>query len=161
MSIEIRALVAGDVNAVVEFSLRAWEPVFSSFEQVLGAEIYRRIYPDWLASQARDVAKVCAEQADGTWVAVVDGAPAGFVAVVFHDDQPRSVEIEMLAVDPVHQRRGIADSLITFALDRMRAADVRLAEVSTGGDPRHASARRAYERAGFTALPLVRYYQAL
>jgi len=36
---------------------------------------------------------------------------------------------------------------------------MNLAVAGTGGDP--GPARRAYEKAGFTALPLVRYYQTL
>jgi GNAT superfamily N-acetyltransferase len=62
---------------------------------------------------------------------------------------------------PAHQRQGIAASLIAFAVARMRGAGVRLPAIGTGGDPGHAPARRAYEQAGFTALPLVRYYKAL
>ncbi|HEX8627891.1 MAG TPA: GNAT family N-acetyltransferase [Catenuloplanes sp.] len=164
MPVEIRALTPADVDPVVEFSLRAWAPVFQSFETVLGRRIYAHIYPDWLASQARAVAGVCRDEAISVWVAVQDGRPVGFVAVVFHDEahsEPDSGEIEMLAVDPEFQRRGIADALISFAVDRMRAAGVRLAVIGTGGDPGHAPARRAYERAGFTPLPLVRYYRAL
>ena len=38
---------------------------------------------------------------------------------------------------------------------------MRLAVVGTGGDPGHAPARRCYEKAGYTGLPLVRSYQAL
>jgi hypothetical protein len=33
--------------------------------------------------------------------------------------------------------------------------------IGTGGDPGHAPARRTYEAAGFTPLPLVRYYRLL
>jgi hypothetical protein len=54
-----------------------------------------------------------------------------------------------------------ADALIAFALDRLRADGVRLAVVGTDGDPGHLPARRAYEKAGFTSLPLVRYYMEL
>jgi GNAT superfamily N-acetyltransferase len=160
MTIEIRALTEADTDAVVRLSLRAWAPVFVSFEKVLGTEIYRRIYPDWLTSQAEDVARVCREHAATTWVAVTDDRPTGFVAVVLNHEA-RTGEIEMVAVDPAHQRQGIADALITFAVDRMRAAGAVLAEIGTGGDPGHEPARRAYEKAGFTPLPLVRYYQAL
>jgi GNAT superfamily N-acetyltransferase len=161
MSIEIRPFTEADTETVVSLSLRAWAPVFASFENVLGTEIYRRIYPDWLDSQARDVAKVCREHASTTWVAAgADAVAVGFVAVVLHHEA-RSGEIEMLAVDPAHQRQGVADALITFAVDRIRAAGMALVEIGTGGDPGHAPARRAYEKAGFTALPLVRYYKAL
>ena len=36
---------------------------------------------------------------------------------------------------------------------------MKLATVDTGGDGIHAPARRSYEKAGYTALPLVRYYK--
>ena len=41
------------------------------------------------------------------------------------------------------------------------ADGMKLAGVSTGGDPGHAPARRAYEKAGYTAFPNVWYYQPL
>ncbi|MBU2666731.1 GNAT family N-acetyltransferase [Actinoplanes bogorensis] len=164
MSIEVRALAESDVAAVVEFSLRAWAPVFASFEEVLGRRVFERVYPDWSRIQADAVAQTCRELTETTWVAVENGQPVGFVAVAHHRDgasEPNSAEIEMIAVDPAAQRRGIARVLIEFALEHMRAAGFALASVSTGGDPGHAPARAAYEQAGFTAFPLVRYYQAL
>jgi ribosomal protein S18 acetylase RimI-like enzyme len=70
-------------------------------------------------------------------------------------------EVQLLAVHPAHQNRGLGTQLNTFALDRMAESGMKLAEVGTGGDPGHAPARRSYEKAGYTALPLVRYYKAL
>jgi GNAT superfamily N-acetyltransferase len=67
----------------------------------------------------------------------------------------------MIAVDPGHQNEGIGLDLVNFAIDRMTERGVRLAELGTGGDPGHAAARHVYEKAGFTPLPLVRYYKAL
>lgn len=159
MTILIRPLAGDDVEKVVAFSLRAWAPVFASFEAVLGEEIYRRVYPDWLASQARDIAQTCRDLVDTTWVAEADGRPVGFVAAVPGPDHA-SADIEMIAVDPDHQRRGIAAELLEYACDRMRAGGATVIGVVTGGDPGHEAARRTYEKAGFTALPLVRYYRA-
>ncbi|HEV2927503.1 MAG TPA: hypothetical protein VGW74_02335, partial [Propionibacteriaceae bacterium] len=51
----IRSLAPEDIGDVVALSLRAWAPVFESFRATLGDQIYRALYPDWLASQARDV----------------------------------------------------------------------------------------------------------
>jgi hypothetical protein len=56
VTVSIRALRPDDIDVVVEFSLRAWQPVFESFRQVMGAEIYRRVYPDWKTIQAEVVA---------------------------------------------------------------------------------------------------------
>ncbi|MGK5677788.1 GNAT family N-acetyltransferase [Actinoplanes sp. URMC 104] len=164
MSIAVRPLAESDIPAVVEFSLRAWAPVFASFEQALGRRIFTHLYPDWRRAQAEAVEHTCRELTATTWVAVENGHPLGFVAVLHRRDdpgEPNSAEIEMIAVDPAAQRRGIAGTLIEVALEHMRRAGFALASVSTGGDPGHAPARAAYEKAGFTGLQQVRYYQAL
>jgi GNAT superfamily N-acetyltransferase len=155
----IRPLIEDDLDAVVEFSLRAWAPVFASFAKVLGSDIYPRLYPDWSTGQAKAVRDVCA--GEHVFVADIAGTVAGFSAVVIRDDDPRTGEIDMLAVDPDHQRHGVGAALIAHAVDHLRGAGVVLVDVATGGDPGHAPARRAYAKAGFTPLPLVRYYRAL
>jgi GNAT superfamily N-acetyltransferase len=159
----IRPLAGSDIGPVVDLSLRAWAPVFDSFRQVLGKEIYLRLYPEWGAMQAAAVERVCRDEGMPTWVADDEGRVVGFVAIVHgrQEDEPNSSEIEMIAVDPAHQRRGIAADLIAFAVDRMREHGSELAVIGTGGDPGHAPARAAYEQAGFTPLPLVRYYKLL
>ena len=70
-------------------------------------------------------------------------------------------EISMLAVDPDHQGRGIGTALTGFALDRLKDAEMTVAMVETGGDPGHAPARRVYEKAGYTLLPIARYFKNL
>ena len=163
MPTSIRPLAESDIAPVVELSLRAWAPVFDSFRSVLGEEIFLHLYPEWSAMQAAAVERVCRDEAMPTWVADHDGRAVGFVAIVHgrQEDEPNSSEIEMIAVDPVHQRRGIAADLIAFAVDRMREHGSELAVIGTGGDLGHAPARAAYEQAGFTPLPLVRYYKRL
>jgi len=51
--------------------------------------------------------------------------------------------------------------LNTFVLRKLEDGGMKLAVVGTGGDEGHAPARRSYEKAGYTALPLVRYYKDL
>lgn len=161
MPARIRPLCSDDIDAVVQLSLAAWEPVFLSFRSVLGPEIYTRLYPDWKQSQAEGVARVCQNRERNTvWVAEVDGVVVGFIAYELKRAQ-RVGEIQLLAVHPEHQNRGIGTQLNTFALAKMKEGGMELAEVGTGGDPGHAPARRAYEKAGYTPLPLVRYYKAL
>ena len=67
----------------------------------------------------------------------------------------------MIAVDPSAQRRGVGQTLTDHALAQFRAAGCDLAVIATGGDGGHAPARALYESAGFTPLPLVRYYRQL
>ena len=47
MSLQIRPVRDGDVEALVDLSLLAWAPVFPSFRQILGPDIYALIWPDW------------------------------------------------------------------------------------------------------------------
>jgi GNAT superfamily N-acetyltransferase len=67
----------------------------------------------------------------------------------------------MLAVDPGHQHRGLGTALTAFAIERIRAAGAPVAMVGTGADPGHAPARRTYEKAGFSLVPMARYFMAV
>jgi hypothetical protein len=51
--------------------------------------------------------------------------------------------------------------LTMFALDKLKDAGMMVAIVETGGDPGHAAARRTYEKAGYTVLPIARYFKNL
>jgi ribosomal protein S18 acetylase RimI-like enzyme len=93
-------------------------------------------------------------------VYVADDRVTGFVNVTFDTDN-RSSEIYMIAVDPAHQRQGVASALTELALEEMRARGLDLAIVATGGDPGHAPARRTYEKAGFVGCPQVWYAKLL
>lgn len=162
MTLSIRLLNESDIEAVMTISQLAWEPVFVSFEEVLGSEIYHRLFPEGRKEQLETIEALCREEAETTrvWVAQLADDVAGFIAYKL-DLEARSGEIWFLAVHPDYQNREIGTTLNLFALDRMREAGMILAVVGTGGDPGHAPARRAYEKAGFTGLPLMRYYQAL
>ncbi len=164
MAVVIRDLHDADLPQVVALSLRAWEPVFASFAAVLGPAVYRQLYPDWRRSQAAAVERVLRDPGTRVRVAADGGGPVGFVAVRAHDessDEPGGGEVEMLAVDPAAQRRGTGRALLDDGVEQLRRAGVRIVAIGTGGDPGHAPARRTYEAAGFTPLPLVRYYRLL
>jgi ribosomal protein S18 acetylase RimI-like enzyme len=125
---------------------------------VLGDDLYARVHPDWQTDQATSVRD--ALEHNDTWLTVTEGRISGFVNVVFNEAE-RSGEIYMIAVDPGHQREGIATQLTGHALGEMRARGIDLAIVATGGDPGHAPARRTYEKAGFTGCPQVWYSMLL
>jgi GNAT superfamily N-acetyltransferase len=67
----------------------------------------------------------------------------------------------MLAVDPAAQGEGVGTVLTRTATDWLRASGMRVAMIDTGGDPGHAPARRVYEKAACTLLPVARYLKAL
>jgi GNAT superfamily N-acetyltransferase len=161
MNVQIRSYHTNDIDEVVQLSLLAWEPVFAAWERILGAELYPiAIYPDWRIGQKEVVVKICTDEKIATWVAEVDGRVVGFVAYEFNQ-QSKIGEVQLLAVHPDYQNQGIGTQLNLFALQMLKDGGMKLAVVGTGGDEGHAPARRSYEKAGYTGLPLVRYYKAL
>jgi len=160
-AIEIREFHEGDLETVVEFSLRAWSPVFASVRDVLGDDIFLRLHPDWKANQAEAVRSSCTNDERDVFVAVANGRPVGFVAIALNAFHERMGVIDIIGVDPDYQRRGISLRLTEFATKHMRSCGMDIAVVETGGDPGHAPARRAYETAGFTLLPIARYFRLL
>ena len=157
---EIRPFAETDLDAVVHLSLRAWEPVFDSLEASMDAEVYRELHPDWQAGQKESVEAACRDADIHVWIAREDSRVVGFTALRLHADDGLG-EIYMIAVDPDHQRRGIATALTNHALDWFVAAGMTVAMVETGGDPGHAPARRAYEAVGFRRLPIARYFKKI
>jgi ribosomal protein S18 acetylase RimI-like enzyme len=161
MNLHIRPVRDDDIEDLVQLSLLAWAPVFRSFRQLLGPNIYRLIWPDWRTSQREAIETVCTD-GDKTivWVAECEGIVAGFVAYQL-DFKDKVGEVQFLAVHPDYHNRGIGTALNDFALQKMKDSGISMAKVDTGGDPSHAPARRSYEKAGYTPLPLVRYFKDL
>src|SRR5512137_2652074 len=149
---QIRSLVESDTDAIAELSLLAWAPIFESFRSVLGSRIYEILWPDWKKSQREGVVGACrAPDKYTTLVAETDGRVVGFIS---YELKGETGEVVLLAVHPEFQRRGIATQLNQAALDAMKAAGVKLAVVETGGEDGHSPARCAYEKAGYTGLPI-------
>ena len=160
-AVEIREFRDGDLETIVEFSLRAWAPVFSSVRGVLGDDIFLRLHPDWKANQEDAVRSSCTSDERDVFVAVASGRPVGFVAIALNAFHERMGVIDIIGVDPDFQRRGVSSRLTEFATEHMRNHGMDIAVVETGGDPGHAPARAAYETAGFTLLPIARYFRLL
>lgn len=161
MNLHIRPVCDHDIDDLIRLSLLAWPPVFSSFKQILGPNIYTLIWPDWRTSQKEAVEAVC-KDGENTLVRVaeLDGKVVGFLAYKL-DTEDQVGEVQLLAVHPEHQNRGIGTELNKFALEEMKEGGMKMAKVETGGDPSHAPARRSYQKAGYTGLPLVRYFKDL
>jgi len=161
MNLHIRPVCDHDIEDLLQLSLLAWAPVFESFEQVLGHAIYTLIYPDWQTSQRSGVESVIKDtQKFSVLVAEVNGVVVGFIAYELNL-QEKTGEVQLLAVHPAYQNQEIGTELNIFALRKMQESGMKIAVVGTGGDPSHAPARRSYEKAGYTGLPLVRYYKDL
>jgi len=161
MSVHMRNYFEDDIDDIVELSLLAWEPVFISLENELGPNIFPILYPDWQESQRNVVMKICQDdQKYQVLVAEMDDQVVGFLVFELKQDN-ESGDVQLLAVHPAYQNQGIGTALNLLALQQMKAAGMKMAVVETGGDEGHAPARRSYEKAGYTPLPLVRYFQDL
>lgn len=158
---KIRPLTLEDLEVVVDLSLLAWEPVFISFENILGPVILDRLYrPHWREAQAAQVRKNClADDSEAFVLTSAEDVAVGFL-VLEHDEDESVGAIEMIAVHPENQRQGHARALMEFAIQRFRDQRLALINVGTGGDHGHAPARALYESVGFTGVPLVAYYLA-
>ncbi len=163
METSIRGYRESDEAAVIELSLRAWAPVFDAMEQVLGREIHVRLHgEDWRPYQAASVRDVLGDHATEVWVSVGDDHQVvGFVAAKIIDHDRAIGEVVMLAVDPAAAGRGRGTALTDHATGWLRDQGMRTAMIGTGGDPGHAAARRTYEKADYTVIPMARYFKAL
>jgi GNAT superfamily N-acetyltransferase len=127
----------------------AFAPVFASFRALLGDEVYEAAQAREDRRQGELLASLMSE--DSIWeLYTVEEARTVVAFVAVRLDRTTNVgEIGLNAVHPDHAGRGIGTAMYEFALARMKEAGIRVATVSTGGDPSHAPARRAYEKAGF------------
>jgi len=158
----IRSFQEPDLDAIVDLSLRAWEPVFESLRDVLGEPIFDRLHrPDWRTVQADAVRSSCTSEDRDVFVAVADERPVGFATIALNAFHEGMGVVDMIAVDPAYQRRGIATQLMDRSAEHMREQGMDIAAVGTGGDRGHAPARAMYESSGYTALPSVRYLKLL
>ncbi len=157
----IRPYQPADLPAILDLSVLAWEPVFTAWQRILGPSLYPiAISPDWRKTQREGVEKVITDPKFITWVAEVEGKAVGFIAYELNE-AAKTGEVMLLAVHPDYQNGGIGTELNLVALQKFKEAGMKLAVVGTGGDEGHAPARRSYEKAGYTGLPLVRYYKEL
>jgi GNAT superfamily N-acetyltransferase len=148
----IRPSTDADVAECAQFGLEAFRPVYASWQQLYGADLFHRLEPDWEHAQASYIRSAIARADAETWVFETGGRATGFLVLTM-DDQKLG-EIELLAVDPEMQGHGVGTALNQHALERFRDAAMAYVIVATASDPGHAPARRSYEKAGFRPMPI-------
>ena len=145
----IRSVKMEDASRLEVVRRAAFAPVFASFRALLGEELFQLTQARADEAQAEYLASLLVPASEWqVYVAERDGLVAGFVSLQLNPDTAIG-EIGLNAVHPDWAGAGIGAALYTFAVAHLRAAGMRVATVATGGDPSHASARRAYEKAGF------------
>jgi ribosomal protein S18 acetylase RimI-like enzyme len=162
IDLAIRPFAAADLPALQQVRQAAFAPIFRSFRQIVGDEIFAIALTQIDNEQAQLLDGLCrAGSEHEVHVATVGAAVVGFVSFKTNAAK-RTGEIGLNAVHPDHAGRGIGTALYRHALAHMKARGVAVVEVGTGGDPSHAPARRAYEKAGFgPGIPSVSLYKLL
>jgi ribosomal protein S18 acetylase RimI-like enzyme len=148
--VRIRPFEPEDALVLEQIRQAAFAPVFASFREILGEEIYRRAQAHEDEKQGALLTSLLREDSGWEVYCAQDagGEVVGFVSLQLDADRLVG-EIGLNAVHPEHAGKGIGTSLYQHCVERMKAAGMRVATVATGGDPSHAPARRAYVKAGF------------
>lgn len=162
MSFLIRAYAPADLPALHAIRTAAFAPVFASFRDIVGPDIAALGLSTAEQEQGELLDAIAKPDSCHTIaVAEIDATPVGFVSWK-PDISPGIGEITLNAVHPDHGGKGIGTALYEHALAALKSAGMQLATVGTGGDPSHAPARRAYEKAGFSVhLPSIYMYRKL
>ena len=149
-NVMMRLARAADLPHLDDVRQAAFAPVFASFRSILGDDIYDLAQAPEDEAQGKLLVSLLAPESDWeVYAAEIAGTVVGFVSIQLNQDTQVG-EIGLNAVHPDHAGKGIGTTMYDFAIARMTEAGIRVATVSTGGDPSHAPARRAYEKAGFT-----------
>lgn len=161
-NIKIRLFALADLSHIQNIRQRAFAPIFKGFRDQVGEDIYNIEYIDADQQQADYLQTICIEDNGmDIYVATQGETVIGFIAFVI-DIERHTGTIDLNAVDPTHQGKGAGRLLYDHAVTCMKQRGVRLIKVSTGGDPAHSAARKAYKKAGFLkSIPGVVLYKML
>ena len=153
-TVVIRELEPEDHQRIVEIGLAAWATPYIEEREFLGEERFGLIHPDWREEQAGYI-QWGLKNAAIFLVAEQESSVVGFVTCNPDREMPGFAEIELLAVHPDYQRHGISQILLRESFRRAKEAGYEYGTVNVGVDP-YDSAKRAYEKAGFVVLSMVK-----
>lgn len=148
-------------RAVLALTIGAWSPVFARTANEVPKFVYDAFYPHgWATRQEQDVGDLLDSNPEHFWLAVIGGEVAGFLGVVLHPEDNMG-EVQIIAVSPDYQQKGIGRQLMLFAEQKILAAGMKMVMVETVGDSGHAPARDLYKSMGFETWPVARYFKEL
>lgn len=160
--VEIRDGGPADVEQMAAIAVEAWRGYYRHLRERMGEELFAAVCPGGAEEKGQHVRQGCDQRHDpGIAVAEIDGRAVAFVTF-YVNVSPGVGEIGNNAVHPDFQGRGIGPRLYQHAVERLKAAGMRLVKVTTGLDPTHERARKAYEKVGFQpGEEAVTYYRRL
>lgn len=160
---EIRPFHKVDLPQMHDVRDAAFAPIYQSFRSILGdAELARIIYGNGEDEQGAHLDKICLpDSGHHVLVATNEEKVIGFCGGSINT-KSRIGTLGLNAVHPSFADCGVGTSLYEHMLRWMREQGMSAVQVSTGDDPSHAPARRAYEKVGFEkSIPSLLYCQIL
>lgn len=151
-----------DLESIVALANKAWREIRKMSRQALGDKIADVLNPQGDAvSKGEQVRAMALKSPENFMVCEDAGRVVGFI--YFWMDQQSGVgEIGNNAADADCGLKGIGQTMYRAVLSHFKANGIKVASVSTGLDPAHERARKAYARAGFNkSLSSIRYYMDL
>ena len=158
----IREIKPTDVDMIADIAVAAWKPIFDFYREAMGEELFSVACPEWQKEKARQVRNACETESSAmVCIAEKEDEVVGFITFYANNDSQIG-EIGNNAVHPDFQGMGIGTVMYRHVFERLKELGMLFVKVGTGGDPAHAPARRAYEKAGFDIkIPNVQYYKKL
>jgi ribosomal protein S18 acetylase RimI-like enzyme len=158
--VSIRPYVDTDWEAILQVCLASFSSIHGSFQDLLGNHLFALVYPDWKASHKEYLRSLTSTSERKHFLVVEEnGSIVGFIH--YEMDNKKRGTIGLNAVHPSRQGKGIGTFMYEHVLQIMREHGTQYVSVSTGGDPSHTAARRAYEKLGFVPIPVANYYKTL
>ena len=158
----IRTVEPGDLLRLHEIRNAAYKPVFQSFRDIVGEKIAAVSLANAEQEQGAFLDEICGpDSAHEMFVVEHEGKIVAFCSYICNHETKLGT-VDLNAVDPDCQNGGVGTWMYEYAIEQLRKAGMRAAEVGTGGDDSHAPARRAYAKAGFgPGIPNVYLYREL
>ena len=161
-NIVVRRVRPEDAETIGAIAAEQWKVIFDGFEEQIGKELLDIWYPNAVENRREGVSR-CALDPEHCLVTEVDGVVAGFVTFQINTIGDQLVgALSNNAVSSAYKGRGIAGRQYEAVFEIMRERGCVGVSVMTGLDDAHASARRAYEKDGFTnVLEDITYFKKL
>ncbi len=159
---KMRQYMDSDLECIIALANKAWRDIRKMAREELGDAIADVLNPQGDAiSKGEQVRASALKSPENFLVCEEAGKVVGFISFSL-DKQSGVGEIGNNAADAESGLKGIGQTMYRAVLEHFKANGIKVACVTTGLDPAHARARKAYERAGFSkSLPSVRYYMDL
>lgn len=155
----IRPAKDDDTDTLVEIAKNEWKAIYEGYREQMGDEIFFSFFPDSAAQKEAQIRKNV--ETGNCFVTECDGKIAGFIYYVYSEENKIGI-ISNNAVSSEFRGKGIGPRQYEFIFDTLRRLGAKGVKVTTGLDEAHAPARRAYEKAGFSAnTKAITYYKKL